>query len=158
MKLVIGKVVKEGIEPVRESDDALIGRDVSWGLLGLLRGRKPRSRLGFGLFLENDQEAPAQYVRVNLYAREVPTPLMFSVIPNLSKYEVVTTTIPDERAVLLQFRDDLVIYPGTGAYLGVVYIDWLKGIHPDKIVLEARIYSFKTIPTTYTISRPISWQ
>ena len=153
LHLIIGKESEDqqGIDPLTNEADALIGRDVS------TKGGVVVSRVIVGLFLENHRPKPAQYVRIELWVRDVPHPKEFVRNKEYFKFEVRDFAIRGQ-AVVLQFGEDLVVYGGTGVYLGKIPVDWPQGTHPERIAFKAKLHNLESNqPKEVTVSRPIHW-
>ena len=151
LRLIIGKesADQQGIDPLMDAADALIGRDV------FMNG-EPVSWVIIGLFLENTQPKAAQHVRLNLRVCDVPCLKEFAPASDPFRYEPRVNVMRGE-AVFLQFGEDLVVYKGDGVHLGSIRAVWPQGTHPERITLVARLYSLGSEPKEATVSHPIHW-
>lgn len=153
LHLIIGKESEDqqGIDPLPNEADALIG----WKDVSKLGG--PVSRVTVGLFLENHKPKAARYVRIELWVHDTPHPKEFVRRKDFFKFEVKEFAIRGE-AVVLQFGEDLVVYGGTGVYLGKILVGWPQGIYPGSITLRAKLHNLESSePKEVIVSRPIHW-
>lgn len=154
LHLIIGKEATDeiGIQPLTGEADALIGWEEN-----VSGDDKPVSRVPVGLFLENHQPKAARYVRIELWVRDVPHPEEFIRKKEFFKFDVKEFAIQG-KAVVLQFGEDLVVYGGTGVYLGKILIDWSKDTHPESITFVAKLHNLEgSKPKEVIVSCPIHW-
>lgn len=138
------------IEPLECRGDYLIGKEI-------FEDGNRVSRVIVGLILENTKPKAARYVRIELWAHDVPYFKDFVSKKDSFLYTVRSITMPN-RGLLLQFCEDLVVYAGgTPVYLGRIAVDWPQGTRPERITFVARLYSLDSEPKEVTISHPIRW-
>ena len=147
--LVIGAKVDEGIKPLINASDKLVGYDT-------VINEQPVSEVTIGLFLENTMTKAARFVRLILQIKDTPIPIEFRVPGNALFYKVNTNTMPGQ-VLFLQFGENLVVYKGHGVQLGSVRAVWPQGIHPEKINLNVTIHNLYGEPKQVEIGREIEW-
>lgn len=153
LNLIIGTNHLYGVSPLLENEDQLQGQD------NLRSGyvAPEVSQVILGVFLENKNPKAAQFVRITLRLVDAQAPSKFDIIEDsFHQYSPSINNI-SQKALFLQFGENLVVYQGDGVFLGNICIEWDKVKRPEKLTLEAGLYNLIGEPKTIVVSRPINW-
>lgn len=119
-------------------------------------GKDATGRVHVGLFLENRKPKIAQNLQVALEIKSEPVADEVRPLEKSSPYDYDGVLI-ESNSVIMQFKDNLIVYKGQRTYIGILSLWWRQGIFPRMCELSYTIYKSEGEPDSGKHSIFINW-
>jgi len=121
-----------------------------------VNGERTEGRLDVGLFLENHEPKMAQHLQVIIEVESEPITHEVHPLDQACPYGYHGVLI-DNRRVMMQFEDDLIVYKGQGVYIGILRLWWRQTSLPSACKLNYKIYKSEGEPDSGRHDIAIQW-
>ena len=119
-------------------------------------GNEATGRVDIGLFLENRKPKMAQNLQVALEIKSEPSTDEVRPLDKTSPYDYDGVLVESNR-VIMQFEDNLIVYKGQRAYIGILSLWWRQGTFPHTCELSYTIYKSEGESDSGKHSISINW-